>query len=241
MSVPLRGPDAAACPAEDRFSVQQRMSDTTMAAAWLPLLEDLGETFNGCLVEEVVDSSGMRPEAAAWLAAEAVASTDHLAKALTSSWALHTPEQVGAVAAALISIEHHVARAKSHLLDVLVAMEDRGDVAELDRAYDDLDASPAIAAELFELEPSQRTADLLFTKLSAVAMQRPMPETFAEALHQVAELLADLVVPGSEIEIYEEADHPEHQGFLQLRYGGKLRRLCFYDEEWFLDSYPDEP
>ncbi|MEU8927504.1 hypothetical protein AB0D10_42475 [Kitasatospora sp. NPDC048545] len=168
-------------------------------------------------------------------------STDELVKALISPWALHTPEQVGAIAAALISIEHHVARAKSHLLDVLDAMEDRGDVAELDRAYDGPDAPAAIAADLFKLQPSPRTADRLFTKLSAVPMQRPMPETLAEALHQVAGFLADLVVPGSATEIFEEADHPQHQGFLQLRHGGQLWRLGFYDEEWFLDNYPDEP
>ncbi|MFD7586468.1 hypothetical protein ACFV84_13730 [Kitasatospora sp. NPDC059811] len=217
------------------------MSDTTTGPAWLPLLEDLGETFNGCLVEDVAASASMRPEATAWFAADAVTSIDELAKALTSSWSLHTPEQAGAIAAALISIEHHVAQAKSHLLDVLDAMEERGDVAKLARAYDDPDAPPAVAADLFKSEPSPQTADRVFAKLSSVPMQRPMPETFAEALHQVAALLADLAVPGNAIEIHEEADHPQHQGFLQLQHQDKLWRLGFYDEEWFLDDYPAEP
>ncbi|MFE4399088.1 MULTISPECIES: hypothetical protein [Streptomycetaceae] len=55
------------------------------------------------------------PEATAWFAAEAVTSVEELTKALSSPWALHTPEQAGAVAAALVSIEHHVAQAKGRL------------------------------------------------------------------------------------------------------------------------------
>ncbi|MFJ9447022.1 hypothetical protein ACIRRH_35020 [Kitasatospora sp. NPDC101235] len=216
------------------------MSDTTTGAAWLPLLEDLGEAFNGCRVDDVAAASA-GPEATAWLAASAVTSADALAKALTSPWSLHTPEQAGAVAAALVSIEDHIARAKSRLLDVLAAMEDRGDIADLDRAYDDPDAPLAIAADLFKLKPSPQAADRLFTKLSSVPACRPMPRTFAEALHQAAAHLTDLVAPGSAIEIHEEAGHPEHQGFLQLRHNGKPWRLGFYDGEWFLDDYPAEP
>ncbi|MFJ6384657.1 hypothetical protein ACIQI7_32205 [Kitasatospora sp. NPDC092039] len=216
------------------------MSDTTTEAAWLPLLAQLGETFNGCTVEDVA-ASAHHPEAAAWFAYEAVTSVEELAKALTSPWSLHTPEQAGAVAAALISIEHHVAEAKSRLLDVLDAMEDRGDVAALDRAYEDQGAPPAIAIPLLRLAPSPGTADHLFARFSSVPLLRPTPGTFAEALRQAAAHLDDLVVPGSAIDIHEEAGHPEYQGFLQLRHQGKLWRLGFYDEEWFLDDYPAEP
>ncbi|WP_030247753.1 hypothetical protein [Streptomyces sp. NRRL S-350] len=70
-----------------------------------------------------------------------------------------------------------------------------------------------------------------------------MPGSYAEALHQTAELLADLVVPGTTAEIFEDPDDSQHQGFVQLQYNGKRWRLFFYagEEEWSLDDYPQEP
>ncbi|MGW2540440.1 hypothetical protein ACWC5I_06075 [Kitasatospora sp. NPDC001574] len=217
------------------------MSDATAARAWRPLLEDLGETFDGCTIDDVTERVGMRPEATAWLAAEAVASTEELAKALASGWSLHTTEQAGAVAAALLAVEHHVAQAKSNLLGVLDAMERRGDTAEIDRAYDEPDAPPAVALDLFKLEPSPQNADHLFTKVSALPMRIRMPETYVEALHQIADHLPDLAVPGSTIDVHEDTDDPQHQAYLPLTHDGQVWRLGFFDEEWFLDNYPAEP
>ncbi|MFE2727084.1 hypothetical protein [Kitasatospora sp. NPDC059327] len=217
------------------------MSDATAERGWRPLLEELGETFNGCTLDDVTESVGMRPEAAAWLAAEAVTSTEELAKALTSGWSLHTTEQAGAVAAALLAVEHHVAQAKRNLLGVLDAMEGRGDTVELERAYDDPDAPPAIAVDLFKLAPSPQAADHLFAKVAAVPMRFRMPETFVEALQQIASHLPDLVVPGSTIDVHEDADDPQHQAYIELHHNGHAWRLGFYAEEWFLDNYPAEP
>ncbi|MFF2123489.1 hypothetical protein ACFVXH_39795 [Kitasatospora sp. NPDC058184] len=217
------------------------MSETTTGAAWRPLLEELGETFNGCTLDNVTESVGLRPEATAWLAAEAVTSTEKLAEALACGWSLHTTEQVGAVAAALLAVEHHVAQAKRNLLGVLNAMESRGDIVELERAYDGPDAPPAVATGLFKLEPSPQAADRLFAEVAAVPMRFRMPETFVEALHQIAGYLPDLVVPGSTVDVHEDADDPQHQAYLQLRHNGQAWRLGFYAEEWFLDNYPVEP
>ncbi|MEU3558543.1 hypothetical protein [Kitasatospora sp. NPDC006786] len=53
----------------------------------------------------------------------------------------------------------------------------------------------------------------------------------------------DLVVPGTTVEIFEDPDDSQHQGFVQLQHNGKRWRLFFYagEEEWFLDDYPQDP
>ncbi|MFH9353853.1 hypothetical protein [Kitasatospora sp. NPDC017646] len=221
--------------------MSEALTTVTSRTSWQELLEDVGETYNGCDVDDVTDSEG-RPEAAAWLAGTAMASVNGLAALLTSPWALHTPEQAGAVAAALTTIQHHAEQAKSRLLDVLEAMEERGDVS-LPRFDDDPDEPIELAADLFKLEPSPRTADHLFAQFSSIPLLRPMPSTFAEALHQTAELLADLVVPGTTAEIFEDPDDSQHQGFVQIQHQGKRWRLFFHagEEEWSLDDYPRNP
>ncbi|BAJ33281.1 MULTISPECIES: hypothetical protein [Kitasatospora] len=206
---------------------------TTGTPPWRERLRTLGEDFGGCTIDDVADGEG-RPEAAAHFAGTALDGAEGLAVLLSSPWALHTPEQVGAVAAALEAVRYYAELAEDRLRDVLAAMERRGDVPP-SRELDGPRGAPAP-------EPSLDTADRLFARLSAVPQQRPMPGTYAEALRLTAEQLADLVVPGSEIEIVEEPDHEQHQGYVQLQYRGEQWRLGFHvsEETWFLDDYPGD-
>ncbi|MFJ5927639.1 hypothetical protein ACIQF6_34090 [Kitasatospora sp. NPDC092948] len=84
---------------------------TAGTSPWRELLSTVGETFNGSTADAVMDAVG-RPEAAAYLADDALTSMEGLTELLSSPWALHTPEQVGAVAAALTAVQHHAEEAK---------------------------------------------------------------------------------------------------------------------------------
>ncbi|GAA2125248.1 hypothetical protein GCM10009759_77240 [Kitasatospora saccharophila] len=212
----------------------------TPAAPWRELLADLGDTYDGCTAEEVTNSAADRPEAAAWLAATALTGVEGISTALTTPWAVQTPQQAGAIAAALTVIQHQAEQAKSHLLDALEAMERRGEV-QLTRFGDDPQEPLDLALDLFKLQPSPETADHLFAEFSAVPLLRTVPTTYVEVLEQVAELLPDLVVPGSGVTAFEDPEHPEHQGFVQLRHQGQEWRLYFYDHEWFLDGPSHSP
>ncbi|MFD7730929.1 hypothetical protein ACFV6F_11165 [Kitasatospora phosalacinea] len=211
------------------------MSETTTRATWLELLEDWGGECGGCTPEELAESGATGPEATAWYAFCAADYAEQLAGALASPWALHTPEQVGAVAAALTAMQLRAERAKRRLLDVLAGMAERGEAGPV----------PPGLPELLAAAPSEEAADRLLAGLSAVPLLRPVPGTLAGALRGTAGLLGDLLVPEEDaVEVFGDPDEPDHQGWARLRHEGKEWRLCFHshdEDEWFLDDFPVEP
>ncbi|GLW74760.1 hypothetical protein Kpho02_70570 [Kitasatospora phosalacinea] len=211
------------------------MSETTTRAAWLELLEGWGRDCAGCTPEELDGLGVTGPEATAWYAFCAADHTEQLAGALASPWALHTPEQVGAVAAALTAVQWHAERAKRRLLDLLTAMAERGEAGPV----------PPGLPELLAAAPSEEAADRLLAELSTVPLLRPVPGTLAGALRGTAELLGDLLVPEEDaVEVFGDPDEPDHQGWARLRHEGSEWRLYFHshdEDEWFLDDFPAEP
>jgi len=212
------------------------MNDTTTTrAAWLELLEGWSRDCAGSTPEDLSVLGVTGPEATSWYALGAADFTEQLTGALASPWALHTPEQVGAVAAALTAVQQHAELAKRRLLEVLAAMAARGEAGPV----------PSGLAELLEAAPSPGAADRLHAELSAVPVPRPVPGTLEGALRATAELLSDLLVPEEDaVEVFGAPDEPDHQGWARLRHEGKEWRLYFHsfdEDEWFLDDFPVEP
>ncbi|MFC8722111.1 hypothetical protein [Kitasatospora sp. NPDC057198] len=212
------------------------MNDTTAGAAWLELLADCSDLmFRGSSAEEVEESGLTGAEATARYAICAATGTERLAEALDSPWALRTPAQVGAVAAALTAAQHHAELAKRRLAVLLAGMAERGESGPV----------PPALAGLLAAAPSPEAAERVFGEIAALRAPRPVPETLAGALRGAAELLADLLVPEPDaIEVFGAPGEPDHQGWARLRHGGKEWRLFFHvhdEDEWFLDDYPAEP